>query len=229
MLHKRLPLLIALVIILASIGLSAFQLYPLYLEYSGATATSKNLGQSISTTDSLPLANAQQNKPTNRNIADYSMFGRFNASQAIEQDVQELPKTKLRLTLTGVSASENQKHATALIEGPDRSTESYRVGDTLPGNALLHSVRKDRVILSRSGKLETLFFTEGDSSTRLLSSVTNPSTASTAPSANTNYQTLGQNQAPRISIPENAPKISSEQKQSIRDKLSALRSRLRKQ
>lgn len=157
------------------------------------------------------------------------MFGNYNSVAVQEPDIQELPKTNLRLTLTGVSATDDQKNATALIEGPDRTTENYRVGATLPGSAELHSVHKDRVILSRSGKLETLFFTDSDSSTRLISSVTNANDTNATPSANTNYQTQDPDSNPRVIIPEGAPKMTSEQKQSIRDKLSALRSRLRKQ
>lgn len=229
MLHKRLPLLIALVIGLASLGFSALQLYPVYLEVSSAEPSPAQRSASQSLTNPSEQTVTGANSPAKRNIAEYSMFGDYNAVETVEPDIQELPKTNLRLTLTGVSATENQKRATALVEGPDRSTESYRVGDTLPGNADLHSVHKDRIILNRSGKLETLFFTESDSSTRLLSSVTGVNDTRSMPTASNNYQTMGQNPTPRVTIPESAPEITSEQKQSIRDKLSALRSRLRKQ
>lgn len=229
MLHKRLPLLIALVIGLASIGLSAVQLYPIYLELSGSESGSAVLAAAKPSTSKSTPTLAQPPTPATRKIADYSMFGDYNSSETVEPDIKELPKTNLRLTLTGVSATENQKRATALIEGPDRNTESYGVGDTLPGNADLHSVHNDRVILSRSGKLETLFFTESDSSSRLVSSATSTRNTSAMSYADVNYQTSGQVPTPRVTIPESAPKMTSDQKQSIRDKLSALRSRLRKQ
>lgn len=227
--HKRLPLLIALVIGLASIGFSAAQLYPIFLELSDSEASATSRAVTTASANELAANVNQPTTPAKRKISDYSMFGNYNAAETTEPDIQELPKTNLRLTLTGVSATENQKHATALIEGPDRNTESYRVGETLPGNADLHSVHKDRVILNRSGKLETLFFTDSDSSTRLLSSVTGDEDSRSASTANVNYQAMGQNPTPRINIPDSAPKISPEQKQNIRDKLSALRSRLRKQ
>ncbi len=229
MLHKQLPLLIALVIGLASIGFSAVQLYPIYLELSGTGSGGAVLAAAKQSTNKSTPALAQPHTPANRKIADYSMFGDYNASETVKPNTQELPKTNLRLTLTGVSATENQKRATALIEGPDRNTESYGVGDTLPGNADLHSVHNDRVILSRAGKLETLFFAESGSSSRLVSSVTSTRDTSAMSYADVNYQTTGQIPTPRVTIPESVPKMTSDQKQSIRDKLSALRSRLRKQ
>lgn len=222
MLYKRLPLLIALAILLASIGVTALQLYPIYLEAT-------ELDTPLSSTQKSIKPSPQADQAKNRNIASFSMFGDFNAVVETKPNIEELPKTSLRLTLTGVSATENQDNARALIEGPDRSTESYRVGDTLPGNANLHSVHKDRVILSRSGKLETLFFSESDSSTRLLSSVNSPDNSREVPVNSVGYNTNGQNPAYPINIPESAPQMTGEQKQSIRDKLSALRSRLRKQ
>lgn len=222
MLYKRLPLLIALAILLASIGVTALQLYPIYLEAT-------ELDTPLSSTQKSIKPSPQADPAKNRNIASFSMFGDFNAVVETKPNIEELPKTSLRLTLTGVSATENQDNARALIEGPDRSTESYRVGDTLPGNANLHSVHKDRVILSRSGKLETLFFSESDSSTRLLSSVNSPDNSREVPVNSVGYNTNGQNPAYPINIPESAPQMTGEQKQSIRDKLSALRSRLRKQ
>ena len=222
MLYKRLPLLIALAILLASIGVTALQLYPIYLEAT-------ELDTHLSSTQKSIKPSPQADPAKNRNIASFSMFGDFNAVVETKPNIEELPKTSLRLTLTGVSATENQDNARALIEGPDRSTESYRVGDTLPGNANLHSVHKDRVILSRSGKLETLFFSESDSSTRLLSSVNSPDNSREVPVNSVGYNTNGQNPAYPINIPESAPQMTGEQKQSIRDKLSALRSRLRKQ
>lgn len=218
--YKQIPLVIALAILLASIGLTALQLHPIVTALTSPDQSTPSSSKISKSKTSLPQAN--QSTSVNKDIASYSLFGDFNKVIDEKPDIQELPKTNLRLTLTGVSATENQKSATALIEGPDRTTESYRIGDNLPGNASLHSVHNDRVILSRSGKLETLFFTESDSSTRLLSSVTPRET-------DTNTESASQNPGYPIKIPEGVSNMSSEQKQSIRDKLSALRSRLRQQ
>lgn len=90
-------------------------------------------------------------------------------------EVQEdLPETRLKLVLRGVSQANSQQNRSrgdapdareqdaggALIEGPDKATEFFRVGSTLPGNVKLHSVHNDRVVIDRNGKLENLSFPE---------------------------------------------------------------------
>jgi general secretion pathway protein C len=74
---------------------------------------------------------------------------------AIDQPI-EAPETRLRLELTGLFASSDPKQSLAIISEKNGKDESYRIGDTVPGNATLHEVYADRVILKRLGNLETL-------------------------------------------------------------------------
>lgn len=74
------------------------------------------------------------------------------------------PETRLRLTLSGVLASDDKQHARAIIADQGGKEEQYAIGDTLPGNAELSEVYPDRVILKRGGRYETLRLpTEGTS------------------------------------------------------------------
>ena len=74
---------------------------------------------------------------------------------AIDQPI-EAPDTRLRLELTGLFASSDPKQSLAIIAEKNGKDESYRVGDSVPGNATVHEIYSDRVILSRLGNLETL-------------------------------------------------------------------------
>ena len=74
---------------------------------------------------------------------------------AIDQPI-EAPETRLRLELTGLFASSDPKQSLAIISEKNGKDESYRIGDSVPGNATLHEVYADRVILRRLGNLETL-------------------------------------------------------------------------
>jgi general secretion pathway protein C len=74
---------------------------------------------------------------------------------AIDQPI-EAPDTRLRLELTGLFASSDPNQSLAIISEKNGKDESYRIGDTVPGNATLHEVYADRVILRRLGNLETL-------------------------------------------------------------------------
>ena len=74
---------------------------------------------------------------------------------AIDQPI-EAPDTRLRLELTGLFASTDPQQSIAIIAEKNGKDEAYRVGDSVPGNATVHEIYADRVILRRLGNLETL-------------------------------------------------------------------------
>lgn len=68
----------------------------------------------------------------------------------------EAPKTRLNLKLRGVMATGDPATAMAIIGDGKGKELPYRQGDKVPGNAKLHEIYADRVILDRAGRLETL-------------------------------------------------------------------------
>lgn len=89
-------------------------------------------------------------------VPQHHVFGEADKEPvAIDQPI-EAPETRLRLELTGLFASTNPKDSIAIISEKNGKDESYRIGDSVPGNATLHEIYADRVILRRLGKLETL-------------------------------------------------------------------------
>ncbi|MCP5206735.1 MAG: hypothetical protein H7A01_05995 [Hahellaceae bacterium] len=98
----------------------------------------------------------------NTNLSQLNLFGDSNAKEqeTVAAPTQDLPKTNLRITLRGVTAATKEDRGMALIEGPDKKTERYHVSDTLPGNAKLHAVMADRVVIARGGVFESLYFPE---------------------------------------------------------------------
>ena len=103
---------------------------------------------------------APKPRVTGTEIAAWDLFGVAldEGTGVADQDVDELPETNLRFVLRGTFAAEDPKNASAIIEGPDSKVEFFTVGDSMPGNVTLHTVYPDRVVLSRAGRLETLFF-----------------------------------------------------------------------
>ena len=68
-----------------------------------------------------------------------------------------IKKTSLRLVLKGVFASTNPSQAFAIIsESTTAKGRTFKVGERLPGGAVLHEVRATEVILNRNGRLESL-------------------------------------------------------------------------
>lgn len=103
--------------------------------------------------------------PVNYNVSRITgsyLFGQLEGQSASGQNI---PVTRLQLKLRGAFTSTNPELASAIIEGPDGVTRAYKVGGRLYGQAQLKEVFADRVVLSRSGQLETLYFPTLQSST----------------------------------------------------------------
>lgn len=94
-------------------------------------------------------------------LEELTFFG--TPGEAVAESVERaetLPETNLQLMLRGVMAGDTDQRDSALVEGPNGETDVYRVGDALPGNASLREVRTRRIVIERTGALETLTFPE---------------------------------------------------------------------
>jgi general secretion pathway protein C len=74
----------------------------------------------------------------------------------VEKRPEVAPDTTLRLTLKGVFSSSDMGIAFAIIADASRKEETYRVGDKVPGGAVLKEVYASHVILFRNNRHETL-------------------------------------------------------------------------
>jgi general secretion pathway protein C len=66
------------------------------------------------------------------------------------------PPTNMPLLLTGIMASTDPKSGLAIIGTTATNAKVYPVGERLPGNALVHAIYPDRVLLERNGTIEAL-------------------------------------------------------------------------
>jgi general secretion pathway protein C len=91
---------------------------------------------------------------------EIALFGRADTSATSTQSSQleEAPATTLNMTLKGVIAIQPMSRALAIIaEKGGNNEQLYGLGDQIPGNATIRVIYPDRVIINRSGMLETLF------------------------------------------------------------------------
>lgn len=75
---------------------------------------------------------------------------------ASAQDPAHAPQTTMQLVLTGIIAADDPRNGLAILGPTAPAAKVYAVGDNVPGGAKLHSVYSDRVVIDRSGRLETL-------------------------------------------------------------------------
>jgi len=87
-------------------------------------------------------------------VASKHLFGKANS---VNGRPVNAPETKLNLKLSGVIASTSVDGAVALIApGKSAREKAYKVGDNLPGGAILKEISGDRVLLEYRGRMETL-------------------------------------------------------------------------
>ncbi|ABC30658.1 hypothetical protein HCH_03938 [Hahella chejuensis KCTC 2396] len=152
---KSAPSITASLLLIAATATVGWRGYQFWLDYN----TTKEI-----VVKAAPAAQVKQER-TVQQLAPLNLFGK-NEPVAQKKETEDLPSTNLRLTLRGVAATNLEKGESggALIEGPDRNTDFFRVGENMPGNATLHSVYANRVVIDRRGSLENLFFPEDSSS-----------------------------------------------------------------
>ena len=95
-------------------------------------------------------------RPSLASVPPLHVFGKADVKAVASDAPISAPETRLQLVLHGVFASSNPEGSMAIIAAKNGKDKSYFIGDALPGNATLHEVYADRVILKRLGKLETL-------------------------------------------------------------------------
>ena len=108
----------------------------------------------------IPLQGTKTSTISLSNVKSLNIFGLYSDSpKDFEVDVAEVenvPETRLNLTLSGVVASDDKTASAAVIENSGKQN-TYSPGETITGTrAILDSVFNDRVILKHAGNLETL-------------------------------------------------------------------------
>ncbi len=100
--------------------------------------------------------------PRSRDGLAVALFGAEQAAPApvAEAVPEEAPPTRLDLKLRGIALANGDQPSLAIVEGSDRQSLPYRVGDTLPGDAELLRIEADRVILRHRGTVEALYFSD---------------------------------------------------------------------
>ena len=108
----------------------------------------------------LESPQAVNSQPIDLNrIISRNLFGE-SASSGLKKSVPSTPTTvtKLPLTLLSVFASQTDSNSAAIISQRDQPPKRYKISDTVPGNAILVEIFKDKVILLRAGNREILTF-----------------------------------------------------------------------
>jgi general secretion pathway protein C len=80
----------------------------------------------------------------------------FGIYQPQGSNLAAAPDTSLSLTLLGIFAGPDKEHSRALIGQQNGDEKPYAIGQDVVGGVTVQAIFPDRIILSRSGQLETL-------------------------------------------------------------------------
>jgi len=92
-------------------------------------------------------------------LTNSKLFGEAAAQpEVVIAPVVDAPDTTLSLTLKGILSKEGDPNGSVIIANSRNEEKTYYVEQTIEGadGTTLHSVYADRVLLNRSGRLETL-------------------------------------------------------------------------
>lgn len=108
-----------------------------------------------------PMAtSAPGNRADVNQIIQRHLFGKYEPPAVPVLKTVAVPKTKLNLKLAGIFHNADEKGSLALVAAAGENADSYAVGETLPGGALLERIEQDHILINRSGRLEKLLLPE---------------------------------------------------------------------
>ncbi len=150
-----------------AVSLFGFQLYNLY-QHTRSVSTVVAAGQPLGGLARASVAVENMPVPMSQ-VASMNLFGVYKEPvvPVVEEKkivLEELPETNLQLTLKAAFTHSEKYLSSAIITSNERSatvgfgSNRYFVNDVLPGNAILHEVHKDSVVLKRGTDYETLHF-----------------------------------------------------------------------
>ncbi|MDI9245292.1 type II secretion system protein N [Marinobacter sp. CHS3-4] len=216
LISSRLPLLLAVAALLAMVASTSWQGYQFW-------QAEQNQAAGLATTSAEPRTVSTQ--APDINLGEVSLFGDEDQAEVVEEpDIDNLPETNLQLVLRGVMSASGDFPGSALVEDAKRNTEAYIVGEELPGNATLKTVRPDRIVIERSGALESLYFPEDEDRSGMDVAVNDTG------SENVNAAQAGYVEQPARPASFGGPESNSasdSRREEIRKRLEQLRNRLR--
>ena len=160
----------------------------------------------------LPSSSADTQQPVTKktysanNINQWYLFGQAPKQSTTTTPAPVIaPETRLNLKLNGIIASDGNDTAGAIIEKSAGKQEYFSLGDTISNGVTLKEVYKDRVILSRNGRLETLSLPK----TNLNNDLVNPGATQNIKTRPASVKTNNTNTTP---IPLPKPSVSRDSK-----------------
>ncbi|CAM2974176.1 type II secretion system protein N [Legionella worsleiensis] len=92
-------------------------------------------------------------------ILNSSLFGVYVPNDLNEDNVQ---KSMLNLNLVGILWADNAEESQVIIRSSSGEEKTYKIGDKIPGGAVIKRIMAGAVLVDRDGNLESLSLPKND-------------------------------------------------------------------
>lgn len=134
-------------------GLISFLSLLLIITWASFIFSTKTPSVSTSTVNDSNKKNQQGFE----NILNSSLFGIY-----VPNDLNSVKKSMLDVTLVGILLANNIDDSQVIIGSASGEERPYRVGDKIPGGALIKRITASGVLVERNGALESLSLPKND-------------------------------------------------------------------
>ena len=99
------------------------------------------------------LVSSGKGKETSVKFLSIPLFGEYIPKNLEQGDIK---RSSLRLSLVGILFSLHEADSIVTIRSRGKGEQMFRIGDTLPGGAVIKHIMPDGVLISREGVMESL-------------------------------------------------------------------------
>lgn len=119
-----------------------------------------SLNRSTTTPEKLTVRIDRSTRQHSSNLGlTTAFFGRYVPENLNDADVKQ---SMLNLKVVGIMLSIPENDSQVIIHAANGHDQTYRVGDTLPGDVVIKRISRDGVLVERKGDLESLSFPENE-------------------------------------------------------------------
>nr|WP_280176389.1 type II secretion system protein N [Legionella londiniensis] len=85
------------------------------------------------------------------------LFGEY-----IPEKLNKIQQSMLNLEVVGIILADQEENSQVIIRMSDGEEQSFRMGDSLPGGALIKKITEEGILVIRNGTLESLSFPKNE-------------------------------------------------------------------
>jgi general secretion pathway protein C len=117
----------------------------------------------LANTPSVPSSNTRVEIGKKSDLSDYildsALFGNYVSDNLNEDNVK---KSMLNVTIVGILMADNPENSQVIIRSANGEDRTYKIGDKIPGDAVIKRIIAGGILVERDGTIESLSLPKSD-------------------------------------------------------------------